>query len=320
MRGLTGLGITSIGAMVRPANGPWASLGNEVELLCQISGDLPLTVHAYVIVDTIAQLRESKAMIDAAGPRLRWAGIKRFSDGSLGGHTAAMFEPYSDEPGITGTLRLTDHDLDLARASLVMGGSVAIHAIGDMACARVIDLFEVLVREGVDPTRLRLEHASVLTESDIGRLGQLGVLGSVQPAFLASETGWLETRVGPHRLAHTYPFRSLLEHGVVLAAGSDCPVEPPDPWPAMAVAGDRGGLAPEQQIPATDALGMFTDGAALALGEALPLDLGAPADFVVVDRDPLTCGPGALRDLSVVATYVSGAEVVVDRTAPTWND
>jgi hypothetical protein len=320
LSGLTGLGITSVGAMTRLADGPWASLGNEVELLGSIAAELPLTVHAYVIADSERQLREARDLIDAAGPRLQWAGLKRFSDGSLGGRTAAMFDPFSDAPDATGTLRLTDRDATLARACLEMGGSVAIHAIGDRACSRVIDLFEILVSEGADPTRLRLEHASVLTDRDIDRLGSIGVVASVQPAFLASETEWLETRVGKARLEHTYPFRSLLESGVILAAGSDCPVEPPNPWPAMAVARDRVGLTPDQRVSAAEALGMFTDAAACALGEPPPLDPGAPADLVVVDRDPLRCSPTALRKLEVIATYVDGAEVTVDRNLPTWND
>jgi hypothetical protein len=145
-------------------------------------------------------------------------------------------------------------------------------------------------------------------------------MASVQPAFITSETEWLQARVGALRLNFTYPFRSLLEAGVVVAAGSDCPVEPPDPWPAMAVARDRAGLTPAQQLTAAEALGLFTDSAARALGEPRPLDPETAADFVVVDRDPLTCSPLELRDLEVIATYVAGKEVAVDRTLPTWND
>ncbi len=320
LRGLTGLGVTSLGAMVRVADGPWASLGNEVELLAEIAEELPLTVHAYVIADTELELGAARDLIDAAGSRLRWAGLKRFADGSLGGHTAAMFEPFSDAPDSTGTLRLSEDDESLARVCIEMGGSTAIHAIGDRACSRVIDLFAVLISEGADPAQLRLEHASVLTPRDIRRLGSLGVVASVQPAFITSETEWLQARVGALRLNFTYPFRSLLEAGVVVAAGSDCPVEPPDPWLAMAVARDRAGLTPAQQLTAAEALGLFTDAAARALGEPRPLDPGTAADFVVVDRDPLTCSPLELRDLEVIATYVAGEEVAVDRTLPTWND
>ena len=106
--------------------------------------------------------------------------------------------------------------------------------------------------------KLRIEHASVLTAPDIARFGRLGVTASVQPAFIASETTWLEKRVGPERLRRTYPFRSLLTAGAPLAGGSDCPVEPPHPLWGMAAARDRCGLVPEEGLSADQALALFT--------------------------------------------------------------
>jgi predicted amidohydrolase YtcJ len=306
--------------MVRPGDGPWASLGDEIDLLCQIADDLPLTLHAYVIANTAEDLRAASDQLAAAGPRLIWKGLKRFADGSLGGHTAAMWEPYSDATNTRGTLRLSGHDATLAQTCIDLGGSVAVHAIGDRACAEVIDLFAALIGSGAAPTALRLEHASVLAPTDIQRIARLGVVASVQPAFIGSETGWLETRVGSDRIRTTYAFRTLLRSGVTVAAGSDCPVEPPNPWPAMALARDRAGFVPEESVSASAALGMFTDGAARALGEPVPLEPGSPADFVVVDRDPLTASSDELRDLDVVETFVAGSAVEVDRTVPTWND
>ena len=119
--------------------------------------------------------------------------------------------------------------MTMARASMMLGGSVAIHAIGDRANDRVLDVFEELVDMGADPERLRVEHASLLTDAAIERMARLGVTASVQPAFLASEGDWLEKRLGEERMNRVYPFRSLLEAGVKVIGGSDSPVELPDP-------------------------------------------------------------------------------------------
>jgi len=320
MHRLVGLGMTSIGAMTRTGDGPWASLGNEAKLLQQVAHRLPITVHSYVIANSVDEFVAASADLRSAGGRVRWAGLKQFADGSLGGHTAAMHEPFADQPDAVGTLRLTAAHADLARACVGAGGSVALHAIGDLACGRVIDLFAELIDEGADPSRLRLEHASVLTRRDITRLADLGVIACVQPAFIGSETEWLEKRLGPQRLALAYPFETMRRAGVRLAGGSDCPVEPPDPWAGMALARDRAGLVPQEGLPADAALGLFTDDAAFALGEPTPLAIGNPADIAVVDRDPVVVDPNELRATRVLATWVHGAEVEVDRSLPTWTD
>ncbi len=315
---LAGLGITSIGAMLSLGDGPWANLGDEVALLGEIADELPITVHAFVIARSGDALVEARRRIDAAGGRLRWAGLKLFADGSLGGHTAAMHEPFTDAPGKTGTMRLSDADLELIDVALAGGGSVAVHAIGDRANTAVLDQFETLIARGVSPGRLRIEHASVLTPGDVRRLGGLGIVASVQPAFIGSENTWLEARVGTERLRTVYPFASLAAAGATLAGGSDSPVESPDPFSGMALARDRAGIVPEESLDAAMALGMFTEGGAAALGEPAPLREGSPADFVVVDRDPLSVTPDGLRDTQVVATVVGGEEIAVDRSQPFW--
>ena len=315
---LAGLGITSIGGMLGLGDGPWSSLGDEVDTMVSISDDLPITVHALVITRSADALIEARHRIDTAGARLRWAGLKLFADGSLGGQTAAMHAPFADADSETGTMRLTDSDLDLAGIALEEGGMVAIHAIGDRANSVVLDAFATLIDSGAPPDRLRLEHASVLTPADVDRIGALGITTSVQPAFLGSEASWLGTRVGQDRLPNSYPFASLQAAGANLAAGSDSPVESPDPFAGMALARDRAGLTPEESLDPASALGMFTDGGAVALGEPVPLAIGSPADLVVVDRNPMLATPDELRDTAVLATIVDGVEVPVDRTQPVW--
>jgi predicted amidohydrolase YtcJ len=189
---------------------------------------------------------------------IRFVGYKDFIDGSLGGHTAAMYEPFADQPATRGTERYRhDHMVEMGRTSLAMGGSVAIHAIGDRANDLVLDVHEELIAQGADPARLRVEHASILTSETIDRMARLGVTASVQPAFLASEETWLEKRLGPDRMDRAYPFRSLLEAGVPLLGGSDSPVELPDPATGIKAAVDRHGINPGEALSREQAEALF---------------------------------------------------------------
>jgi len=166
----------------------------------------------------------AQRLSQSTSAQLSFLGVKLFADGALGGRTAAMREPFSDQETL-GTLRLSVADmLPVAERSLALGGMVAVHAIGDAANHEVMDLMETLIYKGADPRDLRIEHASVLTQPDVERMADLGILATVQPAFVASELGWLEDRLGPERTEMTYAIKSLLDAGVRLGGSSDCPV------------------------------------------------------------------------------------------------
>ncbi len=319
--GLASVGLTSVGAMVAAGSGQWGGGGTELDTVLAAAHGLPIYFGVMVIAASPAELERAAARLDVTGARVRFTGVKMFSDGSLGGHTAAMHRGFSDRPDQTGTNRIVPGAyLDMARVALGLGGRVAIHAIGDRANTAVLDLMETLVAEGADPAMLRVEHASVLTADDIARFGRLGVTASVQPAFLASETTWLEKRVGPERMRRTYAFRSLLDAGASLAGGSDCPVEPPHPLWGMAAARDRCGLVPEEAITAEEALALFTTGSAAAIGDDADLEPGAPASFTILDDDPVTASPDALRRIAVLETWVDGEEVVVPEGTVVWKE
>jgi predicted amidohydrolase YtcJ len=316
---LAAAGLTGLGAIVSLDEGLWGGGGNELETLLEAAPDIPLTLRVLVIAHTPEELRDAAIRLDAAGPRISFLGLKAFSDGSLGGHTAALFAPYADRPETSGTDRLDPEWMhEMSRTALDLGGRVAVHAIGDAANSRVLDGFERLLDDGADPGLLRIEHASVLADGDIDRLGRLGITACVQPAFLASETLWLQTRLGADRLERTYPFRSLSDAGVPLAGGSDCPVEPPHPLPGIAAARDRCGIVPAQALTAEEALALFTTGAAAAIGEDARLAADLPATLTVLDRDPVAADPRSLRECRVVATVVEGDEVPVERDAVLW--
>ncbi|HEX6301673.1 MAG TPA: amidohydrolase [Acidimicrobiia bacterium] len=258
LAGLRRLGIGSITGMISVSSAVWCSVDDEVETLIRLGPDLPVDIDVLLIAGTPEDLRAAKDQIDRADGPIRFVGYKDFIDGSLGGHTAAMYEPFADRPDTRGTKRYRhDQMVEMGRTSLDLGGSVAIHAIGDRANDLVLDVHEELIDGGADPARLRVEHASVLTEATIDRMSRLGVTASIQPAFLASEATWLEKRLGPERMSRAYPFRSLLEAGVPLLGGSDSPVELPDPEIGITAAVDRHGINPTESLTLEQAEALF---------------------------------------------------------------
>lgn len=257
------MGIGSITGMVSVSSNVWCAVEDEVETLVRIAPDLPIDIDVLLIAPDPEAFLAAKERIDRASGPIRFLGYKDFSDGSLGGHTAAMYEPFADRSDTRGTERINhDHMVRMGQTSLAAGGQVAIHAIGDRANDLVLDVHQSLLDDGADPSRLRIEHASVLKPESIERMARMGVTASVQPAFLASEENWLEKRLGADRMNCAYPFRSLLEAGVPLLGGSDSPVELPDPEIGINAAVDRHGINTTEALTPEQAEAMFVRPAA----------------------------------------------------------
>jgi hypothetical protein len=253
------MGLRSMTGIVSVGEPIWCGVPDELDVLCRLAPDLPLDIDVLIIAPNPAELADAAEKIRRTQGRIRFFGWKDFADGSFGGHTAALHEPYADRPETTGIDRLDpEHFKTMARASMMLGGSVAIHAIGDRANDRVLDVYEELIGMGADPWRLRVEHASLLTGPAIERMAKLGVTASVQPAFLASEGEWLVKRIGEVRMSRVYPFRSMLEAGVVMVGGSDAPVESPDPENGISAAVERPGFDPSESLTEDQAISLFT--------------------------------------------------------------
>ena len=258
LSGLTDLGIGSITGIISVGEPVWCGVADELETLTRLAPDLPIDIEVLVIAADESELADAAERIRRADGRIRFRGWKEFSDGSLGGHTAAMYEPFADRPDTRGVNRLdVAHAMRMGQAALDLGGEVAIHAIGDRANDSVIGVHARLIDGGADPSRLRIEHASILTERSIETMGKLGITASVQPAFLASEETWLVKRLGESRMERAYPFRSLHEAGITLLGGSDSPVELPDPQVGINAAVDRHGINTTQAVSRELAVAMF---------------------------------------------------------------
>ncbi|MFZ0626006.1 MAG: amidohydrolase [Acidimicrobiia bacterium] len=256
---LPAMGLGSITGIVSAGEPLWCGVADELGTLCRLAPDLPLDIDVLVAADNPSVFADAADQIRRSEGRLRFLGWKEFADGSFGGHTAAMHQPYTDRPDTLGTDRLRpDHTIEMARTSMLLGGSVAIHAIGDRAIDSVLDVFEELIAMGAEPPRLRIEHVSIPTAEAIQRMADLGVTASVQPAFLASEGNWLAKRLGDDRMEGVYPFRSMMQAGVPLIGGSDSPVELPDPQVGIAAAVDRPGFNPSERLDLPQAEGLFS--------------------------------------------------------------
>ncbi len=255
--------------------------------------------------------------------KLRMGGVKLYMDGALGSRGAWLKAPYADDPKNTGLplLRGTQLRNLMSRAALDKF-QVAVHAIGDAANAEVMSAVEELSLTYTGDRRWRIEHVQIVDPADIARFGKNGVIASMQPVHETSDRLMAEARLGPNRLQGAYAWRSIAGTGAPLAFGSDAPVEAPDPFAGMAAAVSRtgpdgqpfGGWMPGETVSREAALASYTaQGAYAGFGESRfgQLKPGMRADFLVVDRDPLTVAPQDLRATRVLQTWVGGERVFI---------
>jgi predicted amidohydrolase YtcJ len=300
-------------------------------------GRLSTRIYDAVPLSTWARLRdlvaEGRFGPDGHGdPWLRIGALKGFVDGSLGSHTAAFQEPFTDAAASAkatagqakdrGLFVTPPDDLYKWTSEADKAGlHVAVHAIGDRANATILDVYARVAREnGPRDRRFRIEHAQHLAPGDIQRIAALGVIASMQPYHAIDDGRWAEKVIGPVRIRTTYAFRSLLDAGAHLAFGSDWYVAPPTPLEGIYAAVTRrtlddknpGGWVPEQKITVEEALKAYTSGGAYA--SFLEKDIGtiAPgmlADLTLIDRDLRTIPAPEIRNAKIVRTIVGGKTV-----------
>jgi predicted amidohydrolase YtcJ len=295
-------------------------------------GRLPIRVHVYMNAADPGLLRRLEAGPILPGPegRLTVRGVKIELDGAAGSRGAALLEPYADDPGNSGHLRLDEQEFArVVGLAWSRGFQIATHAIGDRANRIVLDAYEAQMKAdgsggaGAADRRPRMEHAQIVALEDIPRFGRLGVIASMQPTHATSDMYWAEDRVGPKRIAGAYAWRSLLASGAKLALGSDCPVESHDPRLGLYAAVTRrdlkgwpdGGWRPQERMTAREALEGFTKGAAYASFEEDrlgSLEVGKEADFVLLSGNPLSVEPSELPRLRVTGAWVGGKMVHAD--------
>jgi hypothetical protein len=286
------------------------------------AGRLRTRVYAAVPLATWPRLAERVRQSGRGDDWLRIGLLKGFVDGSLGSHTAAFEEPFSDAPGDRGLLVTAEADLERAVSGADEAGlHVAVHAIGDRANRLLLDIYERVARaRGPRDRRFRIEHAQHLAPADIPRFARLGVIASMQPYHAIDDGRWAERVIGPVRIQTTYAFRALLDARASVVFGSDWFVAPPTPLEGIYAAVTRrtlddahpDGWVPAQKITVEEAVRAYTVEAARASFEEDRKGRLAPgylADLAVIDRDIFTIDPVLIREARIVMTMVGGKVV-----------
>ena len=254
--------------------------------------------------------------------RLTARSYKISGDGSLGARSAWMLEDYDDRPGHKGNGKWTDEQLyNVLYEAHRAGFQIWVHAIGDAANRQALDVYERILKEIPDgDARLRIEHAQMLSLDDIPRFKKLGVIPTHQTVFLRTDKKVAEARIGRERMKGAYAWRTLIDDGNPVPNGTDSPVESYNPFLSMYCAVTRmdengqpeGGWYPQEAMTREEALRSYTTwGAYAGFEEKLKgsIETGKLADFIVIDRDFMTCPAEEIKDIQVLETVLGGETV-----------
>lgn len=312
-------GVTSVQSM-----GTWDDL--EVYRRAHKSDLLKTRIYAVVPLYSWKKLSEEINKSGRGDDYLKIGGLKGFVDGSLGSHTAAFMDAFTDTPSDSGFLVTPVRELyESVSAADKEGLQVMVHAIGDKAINVQLNIFERVEKEnGKRDRRFRIEHAQHISPPDIERFASLNVIASMQPYHAIDDGRWAEKVIGPERIKTTYAFNSLLEKKAILAFGSDWFVAPPTPLEGIYAAVTRrtldeknpGGWVPRQKITVEQALTAYTSGSAYASFDEKnkgKLKKGYLADLVILSQDLTAIAPESIRDVKIITTIVGG-KIVFKRT------
>jgi hypothetical protein len=308
-------GVTSVHDMAG-----WDSLATYRR--AKANGELSTRIYSVMPLEHWQQLRDEVSRNGRGDNWLRIGGLKGFMDGSLGSHTAAFLEPFTDAPEDRGLLI---NDLDDMRSWIgsadEAGLHVMVHAIGDRAIRSLLDIYlDVAESNGERDRRFRIEHAQHIHPDDIGRFNVQNVIASMQPYHAIDDGRWADKVIGAERARTTYAFRSLIESNAHVAFGSDWFVAPATPLEGIYAAVTRrtldganpDGWVPQQKITVEQALKSYTSEAAYASFEEDVkgmLKPGMLADFVLLDRDITAIPVEDIADTGVLRTVVGGRVV-----------
>jgi len=287
---------------------------------------LKLRVCKNIPVESVQQANDL-GLRTGFGDEMLWIGsVKVFMDGALGPRTAAMFQPYENEPENKGILNMDGEELfEHARKAADVGLSMTVHAIGDKANHEVLNAFEQLrnyeTQHNLPHLRHRIEHVQVIHPDDAPRLAKLNVIASMQPIHATSDM-FAADRYWGERAKLSYAWRTQLDYGAVLAFGSDAPVESPNPFWGLHAAITRQradgspsaeGWLPEQKLTLAEALSGYTIGAAYTANAENRLGKLAEnyhADLIVLDEDLFEIAPERLLTMTPSAVMIDGDWVI----------
>jgi predicted amidohydrolase YtcJ len=269
---------------------------------------LPLRVYLIVPANLLDSARATLKNIK--NEHFKLGGAVIFADGYLASRTAALIEPYSDASFEQGKLLCSKQEmLTLADKIHAAGLQLIIHAVGDKAVDQALTVIKEISKPSALPPP-RLEQAAVLNQQLVQRIKTQKIIVSIQPCVVASEfLVWsAANRLGEKRAKWLFPVKTLLDMGVLVTAGSDCPMEPLNPLLGITAAVKREAFR-EQQVDIMDTLRMYTVNAAYASSEETikgSIEVGKLADFAVLSNDPNSVSTEKISEISVCMTVLDG--------------
>lgn len=244
---------------------------------------------------------------------IKFDSMKIFTDGSLGGHTALLSEPYADQSGTNGVAIFTEAELrHWVQKARQADMPIAAHAIGDLAFEYVLNAIEALPPK--DGLHDRLIHAQIVRPELLERAVKLPVIFDIQPGFVPSDFPWVEEKVPAKLLASSYAWKTYLNMGITCAGGSDAPIEPLNPILGIHAAvtrakidGDDAGYGLAERLTVFEAFSLYTKGSAAAIGQEKRRGMifkGYDADFTVFDLDVFAVKTDDLLTAQAVMTVI----------------
>ncbi|MBO9131199.1 amidohydrolase [Bacillus sp. 165] len=276
----------------------------------------PFKAHLLVHHGVIEELQEYK---ETGTKYIEFGAMKIFADGSLGGRTALLSEPYTDMPSTNGVAVFEREELAaLVKKARDLGLAVAVHAIGDLAFEYVVEAIETYPpKVGLHD---RIIHCQVLREDLIQRAKELPVILDIQPVFVTADYPSVIEKLGEERMKFSYAWKTLMKEGFICAGGSDAPIESVNPFVGIYGAVARKSLlqpsdkvyGPHERLTMFEAVGLYTKGSASAIHRQNSRGMIAPgyeADFTILERDIFDIGEEELLALQVMKTVVDGIVV-----------
>lgn len=317
-KGLTSVQTDDFGHV--PGNGFREVIKAYTEL--KESGKLNLRIYEQCLLPDILMLRDflDDGYTTGYGDEMfRIGPLKLLSDGSLGARTAALCEPYADDPYTSGILVYTHEEMDeLVLTADNAGMDSAIHSIGDKAMYMAFDSIENVQNVSTrKDARHSIVHCQITDDALINKFKDMDIIAHIQPIFLHYDLHIVEDRVGKHKAEKTYAFKTMLKKGIHIGLGTDCPVEDLDTMNSIYCAVTRmdlegypkGGWLPEENLTVKDAVSSYTMGSAYASFEEDikgSITEGKLADMVVLDSDIFKISPEKIKDVQVDMTFLGG--------------
>lgn len=253
---------------------------------------------------------------------LEYGAMKIFADGSFGGSTAALLEPYADNAQNVGMLLHSDEQFSrFVQTARKYGEAIAVHMIGDAAAQQVLKYIEQF--PAPKGKKDRLIHCCLLNDDLVARMKKLPVILDIQPAFVTSDFPWVQKKIGEHRMKWAYAWKSLSDFEC--AIGTDAPIEGINPFETIYAAVTRKKdleqvvYMPHETLSRYDAIKMYSYGSALTINKAHErglIKVGYHADFTIVDRDLMVVSEQEIKSTRVLNTIVAG-ELVYCNTCTT---